>query len=145
MSGFDLDVEDTIVVLEFEDKPGLVVKVKEADVDTYLSMIDMASAVRGIDTNDTTNLNQVKTTITSMYEAFAGLVVDWTVNRSGNPVPVTTETIRGLGMSLSMRMITAWIDAVGGVEAPLGPDSPSTETLLVGSLPQEPLPSSPVN
>ena len=76
MSGFDLDVEDTIVVLEFEDKPGLVVKVKEADVDTYLSMIDMASAVRGIDTNDTTNLDKVKTTITSMYEAFAGLVVD---------------------------------------------------------------------
>ena len=139
---FELDDQETVFRLVFPDLPDLSVGVREISVDAYLDLLPLAESVQGA---TTANIGEVSTAFTQLTDLFAAAVADWNVTRTGEPVPCTGPNVRALGLRLSMRMVMAWIEAQGGVEAPLGPVSPGGESALVGSLPMVPLTSNPVS
>lgn len=133
---FELDDEETVYRLVFPDHPTLSVGMREVSVGDYLDLLGHAEQVQGATTADAP---RVAGAFRALTDRFAECVADWNITRTGQPVTPTGDTVRALGLRLSMRMVMAWLDAQGGVEAPLGPVSPGgvTGTLsVIGELPK---------
>ena len=83
------------------------------------------------------------TKLERQLQLFAGKLVSWNLEEpEGVPVPTTLDGVKTQELDFIMQVIDAWMRAVMGIAAPLGPPSNSGGTSLEASLPMEPLSAS---
>lgn len=135
-------LEEDEVLIKFEDRPGLEIRVAPVPVDVILELTELG----GVDLTDpkaaTTpeNIGRVQ----MLIEAFGASLISWNLERRDRvtgeveAIPATPEGFRGRGWPFMLEVMQGWITALGGVEAPLGGGSNSGSPSLEGSLPMAP-------
>jgi hypothetical protein len=143
--------DETVYKLVFEDPSmeGLEVRARSVPLGPLMDLLKMADRVKDI----------VPTTVTAkdmedverLFTGFVGSLVEWNLERRTTDggtevVPATMDGIRSQDLTLMMKIVKGWIDAVSGVSAPLEPSSPGGEPIPVtgvtfpeSQLPMEPL------
>lgn len=122
--------------LAFEDADmgGLVIRAHSTSLGGLLA----ALGVLVIDTDDLRPEDLAR--LHELFETFAAALVEWNVEDDrGQPVPATFEGVKSQDADFVLVVIRAWVDAVSGVPAPLGPPSPGGGPSAVPPLPMEPL------
>jgi hypothetical protein len=64
----------------------------------------------------------------SLAEAVAGRIIEWNLERHGEPVKPSAEALRGQDMHFVRAVVKAYLEAVSGVSAGLGKESGSGGT-----------------
>lgn len=79
-------------------------------------------------------------------ELFAGCLVEWNMEQEdGTPIPADLVGVRSLEDVEFLKLMTEWLEAIGGVPDELGKDSSSGPNSPELSIPMEPLSPSPAN
>ena len=88
------------------------------------------------------SIGEVEDEDTKVFEQFAKALISWTLEgEDGQILPATLESVRAYPDYEFMALLAnTWADAVSGVDAELGKDSPSgRRSLEESTLPMEPL------
>lgn len=82
-----------------------------------------------------------------VFESFAKALVSWNLeDEDGNPLPATLEAIESYPDAEFMTtLVSAWVNAITGVDKDLGKDSTSGKSFPEDTIPMEPLSANPVN
>lgn len=81
--------------------------------------------------------------IEGLLKTFAGKIVSWNLeDDDGKPVPASLAGVKTQDMDFIMPVITAWMDAIAGVDPTSRPGANGTGTFPEVSLPMEPLSAS---
>lgn len=70
---------------------------------------------------------------------FADCLVEWNLEKKGEPVPPTLEGLLEQDQDLLIMLVDAWQSGLAGVDAPLETPSRDGEPSLVASIPMAPL------
>ena len=118
-----------IFKLTFSDpeSEGLEVRAKSPTMDDYLTLQGMAGVEVGMQK------------FSELIGLFAKSLLSWNVEDDGVPIPATLEGAKTLEPDFLLEIMDAWMDAVNGVDAPLGKPSEDGDPSLVASIPMEPL------
>lgn len=82
--------------------------------------------------------------VMEFFGGFAEYLVEWNLeNDDDTPVSATADGLLSQDMGFVMRIVMAWLNAVGEAGVPLPQPSSSGKPSLEGSLPMEPLSASP--
>lgn len=129
----------TAFALRFEDHPGLEVKATSVPVGMFTRLTKLADMAG--DASDATLARAAEgiSELDELLHAFGDALVDWNVQVKGEAVPATYEGVCRLDFPFALELIFGWMDAIGGVEAPLAKRSPSGGPALAASLQMEPL------
>ena len=123
--------------LKFEERPGLEVTVEELSIGDLLEVTEMTAKIPDkaggqLDPESSKALR-------SLMETLADNLVEWNVERRGEPLPADLAGVMRCGAGLVMDIITAWVKAQSGPDDDLGKGSGSGATSdLERSLPMEP-------
>jgi hypothetical protein len=75
-----------------------------------------------------------------VISVFADVLVSWNLeDEHDQPIPATLAGLKTLELDFAMQILHAYMDAVGGVDAPLAGSSTAGETSVAGSIPMVPL------
>jgi hypothetical protein len=141
--------------LTFEDPEfeGLEVRARSVPVGTLVELIGLASVVE----RGTGSLTADETkAVGQLFAGFGKALVSWNLEEpildddgeptgEVRPVPATVEGLYSQDLEFVMQIISAWMEAVGGVAAPLGQRSADGAPSLEASLPMEPSSPSPTS
>ena len=98
----------TVLVLNFDEHPGLVVRVRRGSIQDHLDLATFPP-----DTKDD-----------AYCSPFARNLVSWNVeDEHGRPVPADLDGVLSLEWPFVLELVQAWADNVGAVAAPLEPRS----------------------
>lgn len=117
--GFELDDNEKLYKLIFEDTPGLVVYAREPSLDQMMHMNELGDI-------DAKKLDMAA--MRSMFRTFAGLLDSWNVTRKGEPVPADYDGIATMSAGLVMKILNALAKAVMEPDPTLPGGSPSGGT-----------------
>lgn len=119
-----------IYKLKFQDElAGLEVQARSVPTGTFLDVAAVAAQAER-------DLSKA----TALFSEFADALISWNVeDEDGKPVPADLDGVRSLEFGLAIQIIRAWLDAMGGISAPLEPSSTSGASSPVASLPMDPL------
>jgi hypothetical protein len=121
----------TVYRLQFEDPEMEGLEVRARSVST--GQLLMISALQG-------KAELTEEEIDTLIGAFAKALVSWNVEEEdGTPVPATAEGVKSQEIGFVQAIVWAWVDALTGVAAPLGPSSPGGEPFPEVSIPMEAL------
>jgi hypothetical protein len=127
--------------LKFADEEfaGLEVKAKSVPLGTFLELSTLAEPIAGGDSRE-----QV-TRVSQLFAGFAQALISWNLEdeETGEAVPATYDGIMAQEFDFVLAIITAWMEAISGVAAPLANGSTSGDTTLEASLPMAPISPSP--
>lgn len=126
-------------LLRFEDHPGLEVRARSVPLGVFTQLASLADVVEHKDDHDLAALASGLGELGTLFDNFGDALVEWNVTINGQSVPATPDGVRRLDVPFALELIFAWMDAIGGVEAPLARRSPGGGHALAGSLPMEPL------
>lgn len=121
--------------LTFDDHPGLEVKARSVDTATFMEIAALADRPGDPGTDE----------LDILYVKFADVLVSWNLEyfdehpKAGEPVPTTLDGLLSQDFDFVQEIILGWMEAVGGVAAPLDQRSTDGSLSLVESLPMEPL------
>lgn len=134
-----------IFKLVFEDPEldGLVVRMRSVSLGRLMKLMKVANVTPGkkMSAEDMAVVDEI-------LQMFAKALVGWNLEEEDEetkevrPVPATPEGVYSQDLDFVIEIITAWVEALAGVSAPLGKDSPSGETFPEGSLPMASLSAS---
>ncbi len=127
--------ERPVYKLVFEDPEfaGLEVVAKSGSMRQYTEISQLAQL------RNTASKKSVEQ-IDRLFDTFGSVLVGWNYEEpEGNPLPATAQSLKDLDYDFALRIILAWLDAVGGVAPPLGQPSEDGSPSLEQSLPMEPL------
>lgn len=114
--GFTVPAPESVILdLHFDAYPGLEVRAASISIETAMSLSGEEAIT-----------------------AFGNALRSWNCERpDGTPVPATLDGFRSLETRFGKALVTAWVDAITGVPAPL--DQPSIDGLPweAGSIPTE--------
>jgi len=134
--------------LRFQDGSaldGATVRMKSVDLGVYMEMMRLAQVGMVLKDADDLSVAELLTAlpeIARLFDVVAGALVDWDlVEEDGSPIPATYEGVCSLEPPMVYALVEAWMEAIGGVEAPLRNGSRSGEPAPAVSLPMEPLSS----
>lgn len=124
-----------------EEYAGLEVVARSASVAAYRRIAEMASKPFSMPPTADDLIE-----IDNLYRAFADQLVSWNLEERDDDgavtaVPATLDGLQSQDLDFAMAIILAWMEAVGGVAAPL--DSASSSGAMEASLPMEVLSPSP--
>lgn len=125
-----------ILKLVFEDPEmsGLVVRAKSVPLGQLLKLMKLADL-------DTENLTTEDLgLVDEVLSLFARSLVDWNLENEDEegvrtPVPATYEGVQEQDLDFVINIVSAWVEAMAGVSAPLPKRSDSGATFPEGSLP----------
>ncbi len=110
---------------------GLIVRARSTSTRQFLEIQSMADAA-----DDAEGVTAMKT----LFATFASVLVSWNLeDDDGQELPTSVDVLLDQEFAFVMAMVTAWIEAVGGVTGPLDSSSTNGATLLEGSLQMETL------
>lgn len=121
---------------------GLVVRMRSPSLEVFLSFGDL----KDLDTEDT-DMDSIKQTL----QPVADHLIEWNLEQNdddpqpGKPIPATMSGLLQLGLEESLELMTAWMDGVASIPAPLDRLSKGGSSPLEASLPMEPLSASQVS
>jgi hypothetical protein len=129
----------TAFALRFEDHPGLEVKATSVPLGVFSKLSRLADLAGGATDATLAKAAEGLGELDDLLVTFGEALVDWNVTIKGEPVPPTYEGVCRLDFPFALELIFGWMDAIGGVEAPLAKRSPSGGPALAASLQMEPL------
>lgn len=152
----------TLLRINFPDGhrfAGLTVMTKRIDTDGQLDLVDMMGGLFSLSALDMATVGPdelagLRSKIEPMLVLFADALVSWDLELEGleegaapEPVPATREGLGRLDFSDTIQLIMAWYQQVTppAPTSTLGKGSPSGVIFPEGSLPMEPLSSSPLS
>lgn len=129
-------------IVEFSEYEGLEVEARSVNTGQFLKIVSLAAGLENLGGDESKFTAEDVNTIEQLFKLFANVLRSWNLideDEGGNdvPVPPTMEGLLSQELNLVMEVIGAWIDAVGGVDAETGKDSPSTATSPVPLPPME--------
>jgi hypothetical protein len=122
--------------LKFEDEElaGLEVVMGSLSIGEFT---ELTSSISGGATAETAD------GVTSLLEKFAGKIASWNLeDDDGQPVPATFDGVKTQELDFIMAIVTAWMDAIAGVDPTSRASANGTGTFPEVSLPMEPLSAS---
>lgn len=128
----------TIIKLKFEDADleGLEVRAYSVPLGQFLNMTEMADL-------DEADLMKNVRVMGDLLAGFGAALVSWNVqHEDGTPVPSDLDGLRGQEFPFVLRIVRAWLDAMGSVAGPLAPGSPAGAPSVAPQMPMEPLSAS---
>lgn len=130
--------------LKFEDHEldGLIIEVKSSSVGSLLDTADLASLATAFSGTSLSSLNDSDLEkvgkLRQLFDNFADSLVSWNLGSDPeSPVPANRDGVYSQDIDLMLAIITAWIEAVGGVSAPLENESKGGQQSPVAYLPME--------
>ncbi|MFG2913360.1 hypothetical protein ACGF0D_10775 [Kitasatospora sp. NPDC048298] len=82
----------------------------------------------------------------TMLQMLADAIVSWNAqDEDGRPIPPTMDGLCGLELDFNMAIISAWMDAINGVPAPLSGTSAGGQPSVEASIPMDVPSASPVS
>lgn len=121
------------------DMRGLEVKAKSTSMGEFLEINKLSMQL--LESPDMTK--QDIATLHELFERFSTVLVSWNLEDEDGPVATTKDGLLTQDPEFVMEIISAWIDAVNGVDAELGKDSTSTPQFPEVSIPMDTLSTSP--
>lgn len=123
---------------EFE---GLEVTARSVPVRNFVGLLALATATEG---NPTEHMGEIG----KLFDGFAGALVSWNLTQTDDggvevPIPADLEGVYAQDVDFMLRIISAWLGAIGGVPGPLDGASAGGERSVELSLPMEPSSASP--
>lgn len=116
------------------DYEGLEVRVGSLTTGEFLELIQVSAPSQ--DNSEGNNETE------RMLTFLAKHLISWNLlDEEDQAVPTTFAGLLTSDLELNQLIISAWIDAIGGVTAPLEKNSTAGENLLVESIPMTALPS----
>jgi hypothetical protein len=125
------------LVFEDEEMAGLEVRVRSFSIGTMLEVGELSDLMgRKITPEDMPRVQK-------LFSVLAQALVSWNVeDDDGAPVPATLEGLTAQEDTFVFAVLSAWIDAVSGVSAPLPQTSSDGQSSLEASIPMVPLSAS---
>lgn len=126
------------LVFEDPDMEGLVVRARSTSVQQFLDIQAFADAAKETDGDTVAAMKR-------LFATFATVIIDWNLEEEdGTPIEATAGALLAEDFDFAMAMVSAWLEAVAGVSAPVGKGSTpgSPVPLLEGSLQMETLSTS---
>ena len=126
---------DTIYRLEFENRPGVWVRLREPSLGLSLSLDEMGASdsVSGTDY------------VRAAAEALAAHLIDWNLVRLSHTIAATYAGLLSLGHRTVMMIFKEWMAASTGIPDDLGKELPSGERFPGGEIPMETLSPNPLS
>lgn len=119
--------------LRFEDPDmdGLVIVARGQNTGQYLEF-QAAQAVRAAGGAAAQGATE------QMLRMFADAIIEWNLEGDDDqPLPPTMDSLRALDLDFNLTAISAWMDAVNGVSAPLPQTSTGGSTSVEASIPMD--------
>lgn len=126
--------EPKIYRLQFADDEfnGLEVMVRSLPVGEFLALARLQVAID--------QENPDVEVIEKLFRTFQSKLIGWNLeDDDGAKVPATMAGLYSQDLDFVLQIITAWVNAMGGVSPDLGKGSTSGESSLVGAIPTEAL------
>lgn len=122
--------------LQFEGElAGLVVRARSLPLGAFMELGKLLDTEAGVSAG-AEDMGKVDT----LFHTFAGALISWNLEDDDDqPVPPTAEGLYTQDLEFCVSVITAYMQAVSGVSASLGKESPAGEPSLAASIPMEPL------
>jgi hypothetical protein len=115
---------------------GLEVLTKSCPTGVFLEMASLVDVELPLKKEDEEKVQR-------LFDRFADRLVSWNLEDDDDqPIPATIEGLYSQDLDFILQIILAWLDAVGGVTAPLGQPSTSGSRSLEEQLPMDPLSAS---
>jgi hypothetical protein len=116
---------------------GLTVRARSASTEEFLAITDLSDNAE----------ENGGAAIRNLLETFATVLVSWNIDddRTGQQLVPDFDGLKTLEFAFVMKIVNAWIEAVGDVPAPLESGSTPGESALMASMPMEVLHGSLVN
>lgn len=128
------------VRLRFPHHQGLEVVAKSVPLGTFLAITSLAESA-GTEAGTALDLGaamEAMGDIEELFSMFADALVEWNVeDEDGNPVPATLAGLRIQDVGFCLEILRAWMEAIGGVSAPLVPPSAVGGQSLEASMPMD--------
>lgn len=120
-----------IIKLIFEDMPELEIRIKTGTMAKFLKIARLYSK---IDPNNLDDEGIDK--LEEFFRLFASNLHSWNLeDDEGKPLPLNAESLMDLDPIFMMKIIREWIMAIKGVDADLGKDLRTTNSMPVVNLP----------
>jgi hypothetical protein len=134
--------------LVFVDREGLTVRARSTDTDTFIAMSRLADLAEDADLTDDGAVKELE----GLFSTFSKHLVSWNIelpvdpgdeSKGVYPVPATRAGLGKLDLDFVLELVFAWLDAISSVAPPLSKTSSNGPPALEGSMPMEPLSTSP--
>lgn len=129
-------------LVDFEEHEGLEIVARSANAGQFLEIVSLASRLENLgDTADESKFSAEDIgAIRKLFTLFGKVLKSWNLKDEDDDgktidVPPTAEGLLSQDLDFVLNIISAWIDAVGGVSEDLGKGSPSTATSPAPPLP----------
>lgn len=145
--GFEAPEPTVKLVFEEPEFEGLEIRVRAASMREFLAVSRWTTGawMPGGDVDHPTKLNIMTREWELICDTFAGVLIDWNLERKGEPIPADREGLRSQIPDFVKAIIGAWTDAVTGVSRPLGKRSSDGDPPLAESIPMDTLSQSQVS
>lgn len=125
------------LVFADDELEGLEVVARSASVGAYRRIADLATREFAHPPSEAD-----LTEIDNLFNEFAAVLVSWNLETEADdgtrsPVPATFDGMASQDLTLIRQVIWAWMEAVAGISAPLGPPSDGGGLSVEESLPME--------
>lgn len=111
---------------------GLVFTARRVRLREFMEIADLAMLG-----GDDVPIREQARGVGALCDRLAEVLVSWNLeDEDGQAVPCTADALVDQDMAFVLALCTAWMDAIGGVPAPLGDGSTSGEPSLEASIPQ---------
>lgn len=135
-----------VYVLTFDDPAlaGLEVRARSVPLGRFLQLVGMAASLDAMAEGEFTSEDAAA--IEGLFTGFADALVSWNLDERLDdetiPVPTTAEGVMAQDVDFMLDMITAWLQAIGAVDVPLGDGSNGGKPFLEAGIPMQ-APTSP--
>ena len=117
------------------DLAGLEVRMRRASIDQVMQ-VSKLMALRGKDDADLSAADLDR--IGELFALVGDRMIGWNLeDDDGAPIPATVEALRDQDPALVYAVISAWMEAVAGVSAPLAKPSSDGDPSLEESIPMD--------
>jgi hypothetical protein len=101
---------------EDDDMAGLEVRARSVPLGQFLELGAVADATSGLAPVSSEQFGAIR----DLFAGFAAALVEWNLeDETGQPVPATLEGVLAQDFEFMLAIVTAWMDAIAGVSAPL--------------------------
>jgi hypothetical protein len=139
--GFEVPAPTVKLIFEDLEFEGLEIRVHAATMQDFLAVTRWTTGawVPGENIDHAARLNIMTGEWETICDRFADVLIEWNLERDGDPVPATREGLRSQVPDFVRAIIGAWTDSVTGVSRPLEKPSSIGDSALEASIPMETL------
>jgi len=139
MGGYKRERKVYRLTFEDPDLAGFEITVRGLSSAGFLRLTKAAAAAQGIDPANMKDVAGAVVPVGDMFTMLAENTLEWNLEDDDGPVPVTVAAVLDQDFEFVMRIVDAWMTAVGGVAPPLPASSNGGGRFPEASIPMVPL------